>query len=1752
MQKETLKTKRYSGVITNSKEQRRIKVVAWANILAQALFPLSVSFTPAIAALSATEQHISQLATQNYILDIGESVDEVASRFGISVEALRKLNSYRTFSKPFTSLSAGDEIDIPRSRSPFSADNQSDEQRAKQLAGYLVSTATALSGDNAGQSAAQLARSSATQKFNDEAQQWLNQFGSARVQLNLNDDFNVDGSAIDLLLPLFDNQQNLLFTQLGARNKDDRNTFNVGVGFRHFQQDWMYGINSFFDNDITGKNRRLGVGAELWTDYLKLSANGYFALTDWHQSRDFIDYNERPANGYDLRLEGYLPFYAQLGGKLMYEQYRGEQVALFGKESRQQNPYALTAGINYTPIPLLTLGTDYRVGKGGKSDTSINLQFNYRLGQSWQSQLDPAAVAAGRTLMGARHSLVERNNNIVLDYQRREFIRLSLQSAQQTATAGETVIVEAKVSSQHALERIEWDSLQLEAAGAVFTPLTLTSASIKLPPYQKEGGTNSYTLSAVAYDSQGNASPRAALALNVLPSRAEITADNMVMMHDNAISNGIDANIVEVTVTDSEGLPMAGEQVTFSASNNARISDGQAAMASASAFSVVTAAANDNQLTMISDAEGKARVEIRSTTAGISQVTASVNSSSQTVDVNFLPDSENLSAEHSTLKAEPALIVADGNAAATISFTLMDANRNPVSGQEVVFSTTLAQTTLSEVVDQGDGSYTAKLTGTLAGSAPIAVQVGGAAFAVAPLSITITGDSANLSSTNSELTTSTNTLVADGKSTATVTLTLKDANGNAVTGLPITFSSSLGQFGAVVETGVGVYSAPLTGTRAGSAEIVAKVAGGSFELSGLTITFTADSDNPSAANSVLTAEPAQLIANGSDEATLTIQLKDANNNPIVGQSVSFESSLLNSSVGTVTDHGDGSYSAMLKGTKAGEAIITAKIAGVALEGSQPKVTFSADSSNLSTTNSTLTSSSAFVIANGAATATLTFTLLDGYSNPVSGQNVSFDSSFADSQLTTVTDQGNGVYTAQLTATKTGSTTVSASVAGTRFASLDIRLIGDVENLDTDLSSLEVSKSSIVANGSDSVLITLKLKDRNDNPLGELPVSFDTDLETTISTVTESSEGVYTATLTGIKAGLATLSVRVAGNVMGIAEQSVTLIADSNNLSKTSSTLTVSQDTLVANDQAAAEITLTLKDANDNPVTGQSVTFSSTLTGTHFEATVEKGEGVYTSKVTGTKAGSAPISANVASWQMTGPSVTFTADSSNLSASYSKLAVSDARIVADGSETSTLSFTLRDGNDNPVTGQSVTFSSDLAVTIGSVTEQADGVYTAQLSGTQIGTATVSAKVAGNVLASETVTLIADINNLDSDKSSLDADVTTIIADNSSAATLTLTLHDGNGNPISGQNITFVSSVANTTFSSVVDNGDGSYTTTLVGKTAGQAKITVKADSTLLAGIETTVTLLADSNNLSSTLSTLSASSTSMVANGSATSVLTFTLKDGNSNPVSGQTVTFSSSLPSATLGTVTDVGDGSYKVTLQAGTVAGSTTITAKVGSTLSKTVVISLNGDKDNLSVALSTLVASPTDISRTDSSDTVKGTNGTSKITLTLKDVNGNLVTGAAVTFTATGASGTTGSVSAGSGATAGQYSATFTMGDISGIASITAKVNSLAFNITAAKVTITKTLKTSPNQLGKVQLPAGYDLIEYTFANANWIGDPLELPAAGVANGNKINIIVDSSFAAVISTANTDVSGSTLSVSQGGRVSFVYSAVSGKWIKQ
>ncbi|MDY3572443.1 inverse autotransporter beta domain-containing protein, partial [Enterobacter hormaechei] len=478
-----------------------------------------VSISAAANAEPVTHKELFASHTSLYVLQNGENVGTVAEKFGLSVTELKKLNEFRTFSKPFEQLGAGDEVDVPTPSAQgaivtpgekYTAAHQGGAGDEKFWAQTSATMGTALSSDDPKQSAANVAGSMVTGAASSAVQDWLSQFGTARVDLNVDDKFHLDDSSLDFLLPLYDSPSNLLFTQLGYRHKDDRNTVNLGLGYRRFQDNWMYGVNSFYDDDVTGGNRRLGLGFEAWTDYLKLSVNGYRGLTDWHQSRDFADYDERPADGFDIRAEGWLPAYPQLGGKIIYEKYYGNNVALIDKDTLKHNPVAVTLGINYTPIPLVTFGVDHRQGEGGDNDTTFNIDMTYRLGVPWSKQVDPAMVDFSRTLAGNRYDLVERNNDIVLDYKKQDLIQLGVPDVK-SGKAGETDNIKAVVNAKYGTDRVEWNSdAEFTAAGGKTEPSGEHGESLKItyPSFNYAGtqAANVYHISSVAYDTKGNKS----------------------------------------------------------------------------------------------------------------------------------------------------------------------------------------------------------------------------------------------------------------------------------------------------------------------------------------------------------------------------------------------------------------------------------------------------------------------------------------------------------------------------------------------------------------------------------------------------------------------------------------------------------------------------------------------------------------------------------------------------------------------------------------------------------------------------------------------------------------------------------------------------------------------------------------------------------------------------------------------------------------------------------------------------------------------------------------------------------------------------------------------------------------------------------------------------------------------------------------------------------------------------------------------
>ncbi len=196
------------------------------------------------------------------------------------------------------------------------------------------------------------------------------------------------------------------------------------------------------------------------------------------------------------------------------------------------------------------------------------------------------------------------------------------------------------------------------------------------------------------------------------------------------------------------------------------------------------------------------------------------------------------------------------------------------------------------------------------------------------------------------------------------------------------------------------------------------------------------------------------------------------------------------------------------------------------------------------------------------------------------------------------------------------------------------------------------------------------------------------------------------------------------------------------------------------------------------------------------------------------------------------------------ASTSTITATPAAITAGAS--STVTVTLADAAGDPLgaagAGRAVVLTTDLG-TLGPVTDAGDGTYTATLTSTAVGTATVGFAVDGTSSTSTaTVTVAAGVP--DAGASDITASPAAITAGGSS--TLTVTLRDAHGNALgaAGAGVPVGMSTDLGELSAVEDIGDGTYTATLTSTVAGTATVGFAVDGTVSATTATVTVAPAD--------------------------------------------------------------------------------------------------------------------------------------------------------------------------------------------------------------------------------------------------------------------------------------------------------------------
>jgi len=490
----------------------------------------------------------------------------------------------------------------------------------------------------------------------------------------------------------------------------------------------------------------------------------------------------------------------------------------------------------------------------------------------------------------------------------------------------------------------------------------------------------------------------------------------------------------------------------------------------------------------------------------------------------------------------------------TITLQAEDAQGNDEmgGGLTVAFklgSTSGGQGTLSNVTDNGDGTYTATFTGTTPGSNSIIAMIGGVKVTSTAPSIKVTPGPVSLAKSVATVSSSS----VKSSSAITVTLQARDAEGNKETsgGLTVLFtllnsSGGQGTFSAVKDNNNGTYTAVFTGTVAGTNAIVATI--GDQLVTSTQPSITVTPGPVSLATSLVTASSGSIQSGGSE--TITLQAEDAHGNKVTtgGLTVAFQFGSASGGRGTfsaVKDNKNGTYTATFTGTIVGNNTITATINSAKITSTALPIHVIPGPVSLAKSVVTVSSSS----VKSGSTITLTFQAEDAAGNKemTGGLTVAFalgSISGGQGTLSAVTDNHNGTYTATFTGTIAGNNTIRATISGSPVTSTPPAIAVTPGPVSLAKSVVTMSLASIQVGGTTKVTLQVEDASGNKETTGGLTVLFLLENidggQGTFSLVSDNHNGTYTATFKGTVAGSNTISATLDGQDLTSTAASITV------------------------------------------------------------------------------------------------------------------------------------------------------------------------------------------------------------------------------------------------------------------------------------------------------------------------------------------------------------------------------------------------------------------------------------------------------------------------------------------------------------------------------------------------------------------------------------------------------------------------------------
>ncbi|EHM1743608.1 inverse autotransporter adhesin EaeX/Air [Escherichia coli] len=1510
------------------------RLTAGICLITQTIFPVMAAAPTHINHAhsdTATSLILPNVKTIPYTLGALESPSTVAARFGITVDELRRLNQFRTFARGFDNVRQGDEIDVPliNSNSPEARNlkamqmERDGKDPQMQVAEVAQQSGTLLARDMDSEQAASMARGWVASSASAQATDWLSRWGTARVSLGVDEDFSLKSSSFEFLHPWYETPDNLVFSQHTLHRTDDRTQTNHGIGWRYFTPSWMSGVNMFIDHDLTRYHTRTGMGVEYWRDYLKLSGNGYLRLSNWRSAPELDnDYEARPANGWDLRAEGWLPAWPQLGGKLVYEQYYGDEVALFGKDERQNDPHAITAGLSYTPVPLISFSAEQRQGKQGENDTRIGMELTLQPGHSLQKQLDPAEVAARRSLVGSRYDLVDRNNNIVLEYRKKELVRLTLTDPLK-GKPGEVKSLVSSLQTKYALKGYDIEAASLQSAGGKVA-VSGKDIQVTIPPYRFTAmpeTDNTYPIAVTAEDSKGNFSRREESMVVVEKPTLSLADSTLSVDLQILLADGKSTSTLTYTARDSSGKPIPGMTLKTQAKGlqDFALSEWKD-NGNGTYTQIVTAGKTSGALSLMPQFNGD---DIAKTPALIAIVANTASRADSTIET----DQDNYVA------GKPIVV----------KVTLRDDNGNGVTGRkELLKQTVKVDNTKADAVsawtEESEGIYKASYTAHLIGDKLTAQLTMPGWQTKHSDAFSIAGDKDTAKIAAMQITA--NNAVAR-RDHNTVAVTVRDVHQNLLQGQNVTFTVVNGAAvfadpnGGIVTTDKdGIASVNLASDQAVNSLIKAEINGSSQSVEVSFIT-----GDISQLTSTIKTDDVSYTAGGKIKVSVTLMDEQKNlvkgmASLLAGSGVVEVSGTDKNETGNWSEESDGVYTTTRTAKIASDRhYATLKLS--TWSSAQQSEAYAIRESGAVLAYSSIVTDKTTYTAGGAIKVTVT--LKDSYENLVGGQRDAVNQAIqlpnTKAESIAWNEDQKGIYTATYTALLPG-TGLKAQLQMSGWASAltsnDYSISGDAASAQIVAMQVTTGNPDVLANGSDRHTVNVRVEDQFGNVLPEQTVTFTVTKGAAVfanagqsADIRTDAHGMAEVDLSSTVADASTVEAKVnqssdSKTVNFVADVSTAQVAE----------LVVTQDGSVADGSTANMLRVRVTDVFGNVLAGQTVSVTADNSATVAPTVITGPDGTVEISVTSQTAGTSAITASINNSSLS-RNVTFVADVRT--AKIADLVVTRDNSVADGAMANTLRVRVTDAFGNTLAGQTVSVMADNSATVSpTVITEPDGTVEISVTSQTAGASTVTASINSSSL-SRNVTFVADVRTAQIADLVVTRDNS--VADGSTANTLQVRVTDAFGNALAGQTVSVLAGNGATTAPTVTTQPDGTVEISVTSQTAGISAVTATINNSTASQ---NVTFIADVSTAK--IADLVVIKDGSEADGSTANTLRVRVTDAFGNTLAGQTVSVLADNGATTAPTVITEPEGTVEISVTSQT-AGTSTVTASINSSsLSRTV----------------------------------------------------------------------------------------------------------------------------------------------------------------------------------------------------------------------